>query len=121
MLRGGGSSGRLAGAAIVMRADVHDGSGAERVANAKPYLSVCELAKLTPWTEQAIRSMIARGVFRRGLHYFQPGGRRGQLVFRWDAVVRYIEGEPGPDGIPLADGTVIDLEEAQKQARRLLG
>lgn len=102
-----------------MRAGVHD--GAERVADAKPYLSVAELAGLTPWTEQAIRSMIARGTFRRGVHYFQPGGGRGQLVFRWDAVVRYIEGEPGHEGIPLADGTVIDLEEAQKHARRLLG
>lgn len=105
----------------MIRATVRDGAVGEHVTDAKPYLSVAELAKLTPWSEQAIRSMIARGTFRRGVHYFQPGGRRGQLVFRWDAVVRYIEGEPGHERIPLADGTVIDLEEAQKQARRLLG
>jgi hypothetical protein len=104
-----------------MRAEVHGSGDAQRDTAAKPYVNVAELAKLTPWSEQAIRSMIARGTFRRGVHYFQPGGRRGQLVFRWDAVVRYIEGEPGPEGIPLADGTVIDLEEAQKHARRLLG
>lgn len=103
------------------RPDVHHDAGADRVADGKPYLNVAELAQLTPWSEPAIRSMIARGTFRRGVHYFQPGGRRGQLVFRWDAVVRYIEGEPGREGIPLADGTVIDLEEAQRQARRLLG
>ena len=91
-------------------------------AQLKPYVSVAELAALTPWSESAIRTMIARGVFQRGIHYFQPAGRKGQIVFRWDAVVRYIEGEPTvpTQGIRLADGTVVDLEEAEKQARRLL-
>ena len=36
----------------------------------KPYLSISELAKLTPWTDQAIRTMLSRGIFREGEHYF---------------------------------------------------
>ncbi len=54
----------------------------------KPYLSIAELAQLTPWTDQAIRTMISRGVFREGEHYFYVGRRP---VFKWAAVVGFIE------------------------------
>lgn len=54
----------------------------------KPYLSIAELAQLTPWTDQAIRTMISRGVFREGEHYFHVGRRP---VFKWVAVVGFIE------------------------------
>ena len=103
------------------RVTAAEGTAERQHVRPKPYVSVAELARLTPGSEDAIRAMVARGSFRRGVHYFQPAGHRGQLVFRWDAVVLYIEGGSGHEGIPLADGTVIDLEEAQKQARRLLG
>jgi hypothetical protein len=39
----------------------------------KPYLSISELAQLTPWTDQAIRTMISRGVFREREHFFYVG------------------------------------------------
>jgi hypothetical protein len=89
----------------------------------KPYLSILELSALTPWSEHAIRTMIARGVFQRGEHYFQPTGYKGQILFRWTSIVGYIEGRPAAAvrGIPLADGNLIDVEEAERQVRRLLG
>jgi len=71
----------------------------------KPYLSVKELSNLTPFTEVAIRTMMARGVLRKGVHYFEVGSRR---VFKWAAVVDFIEGrgvEPVcEDRIPLTGG-----------------
>lgn len=96
------------------------------------YLSIRELAAFTPWTEQAIRTMIRRGTFKRGVHYFQPFGRRGQVIFKWQAVVELIEGkvaEARPavidgrrtaDVIPMPNGNVIDVEEATQAAVRML-
>jgi hypothetical protein len=63
------------------------GDTERRSGGPKLYFSVAELAQLTPWSEDAIRAMVARDTFRLGVHYFQPTRRRGQLVFRWDAVV----------------------------------
>lgn len=60
--------------------------------SAKPYLSAEELAQRTPWSTDAIEKMIARGVLVRGVHFFQLGGRRGRLIFKWDAIVALIEG-----------------------------
>ena len=54
----------------------------------KPYLSIRELSALTPWSEQAIRSMIAKGVLREGEHFFHVGRRP---VLKWDAIVAFIE------------------------------
>ncbi len=64
----------------------------------KPYVSIAELAALTPWTEQAIRTMISRGVLHEGEHYFHVGRRP---VFKWEAVVAFIEqGSPRPARLP---------------------
>jgi hypothetical protein len=63
----------------------------------KPYLSISELALLTPWTDQAIRTMISRGVFRELQHFFYVGRRP---VFKWAAVVGFIEQGPAPDRVP---------------------
>ena len=54
----------------------------------KPYLSVAELAELTPWTNQAIRTMVSRGVFREVEHYSYVGRRP---VFKWAAIVAFVE------------------------------
>ncbi|HLW71400.1 MAG TPA: hypothetical protein VKS22_12345 [Candidatus Binataceae bacterium] len=54
----------------------------------KPYLSIRELAGFTPWSEQAIRTMMAKGIFREGEHFFHVGRRP---VFKWEAVVLFIE------------------------------
>lgn len=55
----------------------------------KPYLSVVELSRLTPWTDQAIRTMISKGILRCGEHFFYVGRRP---VFKWAAIVAFIEG-----------------------------
>jgi hypothetical protein len=90
----------------------------------KPYLSTRELSEVTPWSDQAIRTMMSRGVLKLGVHYFKPGGPGGRPIFCWRAIVEYIEGaneRPQPWGaISLVDGTVIDVE-AQKSAYRLPG
>src|SRR5260370_33605732 len=54
----------------------------------KPYLSIVELSQLTPWTDQAIRTMMSKGVFREGVHFFHVGRRP---VFKWQAIVLFIE------------------------------
>jgi len=61
-------------------------------ARPKPYVSIRELSALTPWTEQAIRTMISKGILREGEHFFHVGRRP---VLKWDAIVAFIEtGEP---------------------------
>jgi hypothetical protein len=60
----------------------------------KPYLSI---AQLTPWTDQAIRMMISRGVFQEGQHFFYVGRRP---VFKWAAIVGFIEQGPPRDRVP---------------------
>jgi hypothetical protein len=54
----------------------------------KPYLSIRELSGLTPWTEQAIRTMMAKGILRESEHFFHVGRRP---VFKWEAIVSFIE------------------------------
>ena len=58
----------------------------------QPYLSISKLATLTPWTDQAIRTMVSRGVLREGEHFFHVGRRP---VFKWAAIVGFII-EQGP-------------------------
>ena len=64
------------------------------VAQPKPYVSIRELSGLTPWTEQAIRTMMAKGILRKGQHFFHVGRRP---VFKWEAIVQFIEhGDDSP-------------------------
>ena len=60
---------------------------------AKPYMSIDELSRVTPWTNQAIRSMIAKVLFECGFHFFYVGRRP---VFKWTAVVAFIEAREAP-------------------------
>jgi len=60
----------------------------------RAYLSAEQLAALTPWSPDAIEKMVRRGTLARGVHYFQPAGRRGRLLFKWDAIVALIECGP---------------------------
>ena len=72
-------------------------------AQPKPYVSIRELSELTPWTEQAIRTMMAKSVLREGEHFFHVGRRP---VFKWEAIVQFIEHRQNlpPTGIPLHRG-----------------
>jgi len=82
----------------------------------KPYLSIAELAALTPWTEQAIRTMISRGVLREGEHYFHVGRRP---VFKWQAVVAFIEQRrPRPERVPHYRDQLSLWDENEKSAAR---
>jgi hypothetical protein len=94
------------------------------IAAVRPYVSIDQLAALTPWTAQAIRTMMTRGVFKLGVHYFKPQGPGGRPIFQWRAVEAYIEGRGAKvrgNVIELADGRSIDIDEATRQAAKLLG
>ena len=86
----------------------------------RPYLYVEQLAEVTPWSQDAIRNMISRGVFTEGVHYFRPRGPGSRPIFSWRAVVEYIEESARTERIRLADGTVINLDEATNDTERLL-
>jgi hypothetical protein len=86
----------------------------------RPYLYVEQLSEVTPWSQDAIRNMVSRGVFVEGVHYFRPRGPGSRPIFSWQAVVEYIEQNARPETIRLADGTVIDLDETIHDTERLL-
>ena len=75
------------------------------------YLSIEQLSELTPWSCDAIRSKMKRGEFAEKKHFFRPNGLGSRPVFRWSAVVEYIEGGPSEgcvdDAVALSDGTMI--------------
>lgn len=85
----------------------------------RAYLNADELSKLTPWSPEAIRRMVARGVLRKGEHYFQPFGPRTQLLFKWPAIAALIENEPAsplrrtrnPGGSPDVAGCTAALQK----------
>lgn len=87
----------------------------EESANRREYLSVAQLAALTPWSEAAIRTLMVRGKFREGEHFYRPFGRGSHPIFKWTAVKQLIEGAKScatPDGtVSLANGAVIELGE----------
>lgn len=86
----------------------------------RPYLYVEQLAEVTPWSQDAIRNMISRGVFTEGVHYFRPRGPGSRPIFSWRAIVEYIEQRGPEDAIHLADGSTINLNEAINDTERLL-
>lgn len=94
----------------------------------REYLYIEQLDGLTPWTREAIETMVRRGVFRRGVHYFQPGGRRGRLIFKWSKVVAFIEHQVAADPPPVidvrrgtGDASNQHVQQATEALRRLLG
>lgn len=61
---------------------------------APEYLSIRQLADRIPYSEGAIRNMMSRGVFRRGVHYTKPNG--GRPIFHWRAVQEWTRSQPDP-------------------------
>jgi hypothetical protein len=51
------------------------------------YLSIAALSARIPYAAQTIRNLMAKGVFRRGVHYVKP---RGRVVFRWSAIEAWL-------------------------------
>jgi hypothetical protein len=76
----------------------------------KPYLSIRDLAACTPWTEQAIRTMMSKGIFCEGEHFFHVGRKP---IFKWEAIVFFIEQreEPPEPRIPLKRGGFVGGSE----------
>ncbi len=93
----------------------HEGASTARGRAVREYLYIEQLAELTPWSADAIRTMMARGKFQRGVHYFKHG-EGSRPIFSWKAVVEYIEREGQSavtgDVVRLANGAVVDVDEA---------
>lgn len=95
----------------------------ERTPGSSPrqYLSAEQLAEITPWSTSAIEKMVRRGTMKRGVHYFQPFGRRTQILFKWSAIVELIEGttttSPAPISLPSGP---LDVAQAEAALGRLL-
>ena len=92
----------------------------------RPYMSIEQLATVTPWSVPAIRKMMARGILKLDVHYFRPLGRRRELVFKWSAIVAMIEHEPQvvkePEAQPRQPRSVdMDVEQATANLERMLG
>lgn len=96
----------------------------------RPYLSTEQLTQLTPWSVDAIEKMISRGLLVRGVHFFKLGGRRGRLIFKWDAIVGLIEGQAARthardvlkphDHSKSSPKLVMNVETATTELQRLL-
>ena len=84
------------------------------------YLYIEDMEALTPWSRDAVETMVRRGVFKRGVHYFQPGGRRRRLIFKWSAIVRFVEDARDNERAGVLGGQKINVEEATRRLRRLL-
>jgi hypothetical protein len=102
------------------------------IASIAPYLSAEQLAVVTPWTPDAIEKMISRGLLIRGVHFFQPFGRRSQRIFKWASIQALIEGGITPSDLQrvIHDSAIrgsaqrvgqIDVEKATAELQRLLG
>ncbi len=94
------------------------------VQGVRPYLSAEQLTAVTPWSLDAIKHMIARGVLKRSVHYFRPLGRRRELLFKWAAIVEMIEQSPAVVEEPATrqpKRVGIDVEQATANFERLLG
>lgn len=103
---------------IAQRPPRHPWSDARR----RSRLYVDDLAALVPWTAEAIRTKVRRGELQRGVHYFQEGPR-ARLIFKWDAIVAFIERMPTSADIAAANGNrraVLDVEQATAALHRLL-
>jgi hypothetical protein len=88
-----------------------------------PYLSIEQLAALTPWSVEAIRRRMRRGFFRSGVHFFQPAGPRREVIFKWGAVQELIErGSVAVSIVKPVRGRrrTIDVEKATAELRGLL-
>lgn len=53
----------------------------------KKYLTVKELAQLTPWSKATIYRMVADRV----IPYIKVGANNGKILFDWDRVEAYLE------------------------------
>jgi hypothetical protein len=92
----------------------------------RPYLSIGQLAAKTPWSVEAIRKMMVRGVLKERKHYFRPFGQRHGLVFKWSAIVALIEQPPAPmvelaEAHPEPRSAGMNVEQATANLQRLLG
>ena len=65
------------------------------------YLTVAALSQRIGYSQQSIRNMMSRGVFRLGVHYVKP---RRRVLFKWSTIVAWLHRESATVDIPLTRG-----------------
>ena len=57
----------------------------------REYITTREVAARLRWSRRTVREKIRTGVFRRGVHFFEPAHTR--RFWRWSSVVAWVESE----------------------------
>lgn len=89
----------------------------EPVTNRREYLYAEQLAQHCAWSVDTINHFMDSGVFKRGVHWFQPTGRGGRRMLKWSAIVDFVEGKkalPSPK-----KRQPLNVEEAETALSRL--
>lgn len=94
------------------------------VPSIRPYMSIKQLAELSPWSPAAIDRMISRGIFQLNVHYFRPTGPRGERVFKWAAIAEFVEREAkkleaATEPPPPRRRKSIDVDQVESALQRL--
>jgi len=77
------------------RAELRCDHGSRRVSTAaEQYLSVKDLAKRIPYSEQTIRNLMSIGELKKGVHWFKP---RGRVVFAWSVMEQWVRTQQAQD------------------------
>jgi hypothetical protein len=80
------------------------------------YLTIAEVAARLRVRPKTIKNKMAAGIFRRGIHYFSPGGIGPR--FKWSAVVAWLE-QGYQDSEPCAQSARVAHRYSQQKARGL--
>ena len=68
------------------------------------FITTRELAERIKYDVRYIRETLVDEVFREGVHYIRPFGRR-KILFVWEAIEEdLLSGQPGRNSIPLSSG-----------------
>jgi len=78
------------------------------------YLTVAELAERLKLGPKSVRNRMYDGTWQKGVHWFAPRGISPR--FRWSAIVRWLEEDPGPAERSPSEGSAFagDIPRARR-------
>jgi hypothetical protein len=77
------------------------------------YLTDRKLAPKLSWSTKTLEKKVREGVFKEGVHYFQPSGMRRR--WKWSAVVLWLETS---DRQPESETSIPLASTTERRARR---
>ena len=85
------------------------------------YIDTAELLNRVAWSPRKLARLVSSGALVCGRHFFQPVPR-GDRLYRWDAIVEWIEGRSEPTPTPRVQRRApVDVAAAEADLARLLG